>query len=185
MAELLTATTLSTISALLSITGASMAGFRWSKDIMTGKNTDLNSRQSILLMERAKSVGDVLKAVHPDLLALPIGARIIQTLIDATGWALKYNKKWKLKKVFKFEKYRHIFRTYHRALSRDLADLSHMLNIYTLANSEGWPENLPLRFGLDERQMADLINAEPDAQAVRLSKPGKKVKTVREEVGYP
>ena len=184
MAELLTATTLSTISALISITGTSIAGLRWSKDIMSGKNTDLNSKQSILLMERANSVGNVLKSVHPDILTRPIGHRIIQTLIDSMGWAIKYNKKHKIKKIFKFEKYRHLFRTYHRALSRDLADLSDMLTIYWFSTSGEVPGHVPAEFGLDEKETAALLDMEPDERDIVLSKPGKKTKTVRREVGF-
>lgn len=171
MAGLLTASTLSTISALISITGTAISGLKYAGEVQSGKEKDLNSKQSILLIERVNSIGTVVHGLRPEILNRPIGHRIIHTLVSSMGWAMKYNNKYKIKKVLKFEKYRHIFRTYHRALSRDLADLSNMMSIHQFNMAMEEREEHP-GFALDCREMGALIDSEPPRGKIILDEPG-------------
>jgi len=96
---------------------------------ISGANERINSRHSLALLQRADAIANTLCHIDPNVTACDMGSRMVQTLVNAINWALKYNRKRKIKKIFKYEKYRHIFECYHDSISRELADL---INILTL-----------------------------------------------------
>jgi hypothetical protein len=125
------------ISTLSAVIGLSMAGgnaIYYTHNLISGKEVRLNSRHSILLADRANTIAGILQKVNPDIIVSNFGRRMIQTLVDSLEWAYKYNGKSKIKKVFKSSKYRFIFTTYHKAITRDMGDLSRALNIGKYGN---------------------------------------------------
>lgn len=122
-------TSLSTISALLNISTTAGTAIQFTQRSVSGANERINSRESYRLIERSNSIADTLSHIDHDIIASVIGNRMIQTLIDSIDWSLKYNAKSKIKKVFKYAKYRHIFQVLHDAITRDLADLNGILSL--------------------------------------------------------
>lgn len=110
---------------------------------VSGANERINSRHSLALLQRANNIADVLCHIDQNVTASSVGARMIQTLVDAINWALKYNRKRKIKKIFKFEKYRHIFECYHDSIGRELADLTNILALGKYQDQEDGYQGIP------------------------------------------
>lgn len=135
--------TLSTLSALLGLTMAAGTAIQFTQRSVSGANERINSRHSLALIQRASNIADVLCHIDQNVTASTVGTRMIQTLINAINWALKYNRKRKIKKIFKFEKYRHIFECYHDSIGRELADLTNILALGKYQEQEDGYNGIP------------------------------------------
>lgn len=143
MAVALLTTTFSTLSTLMGLTMAAGTAIQFTQRSVSGANERINSRHSLALLQRANNIADVMCHIDQNVTASTIGTRMIQTLVNAINWALKYNRKRKIKKIFKFEKYRHIFECYHDSIGRELADLTNILALGKYQEQEEGYQGVP------------------------------------------
>lgn len=106
-------------------------------DITNDGLESIKCQMSRRLADRSSAIAEILQHCERHILLTNLGRKMVQTLIDSIQWSYRYQKKNKLKKIINNFKYEEKFKWYHDAISQDMSDIAHTMQIQTYHINEG------------------------------------------------